>query len=362
MHTLADIAALVGGTLPPAARGHVVIRGLNTLSDARPDELSFLASEQYARHLPGTKAAAVLVSRKAKLRDEQFPPTAVVVTVDDADAAMVRVAERFAPPVPRPPAGVDPSARVAASATLGEGCRVGPFVVVGEGAKVGARCVLHAGAFVGDEATLGDDCELFQHAVVRERVQVGSRVILHAGAVIGSDGFGFKWDGKRHAKIPQIGTVVIEDDVEIGSCACIDRARFAETLIGRGTKIDNLVQIGHNVRTGPHCVLAGQSGVAGTTTLGTGVVLGGRSAVRDHVTIGDGVMLAACSGVMDDVPPKQIMSGLPALPHRQSLREQAAFRELPDLRVQVRKLQEQVDKLQQLLAQRFGTGEGPVAS
>jgi UDP-3-O-[3-hydroxymyristoyl] glucosamine N-acyltransferase len=349
MHTLADIAALVGGTLPPAARGDTVIRGLNTLADAGPDELSFLASEQYGRHLPGTKAAAVLVPRKVKLRDDLVPATAVLVVVDDADVAMMRVAERFAPPVPRPPAGVDPSARVAASATLGEGCQVGPNVVVGERATLGARCVLHAGAFVGNDSVLGDDCELFQHAVVRERVTAGSRVVLHAGAVVGTDGFGFKWDGKRHAKIPQIGTVVLEDDVEIGSCACVDRARFAETRIGRGTKIDNLVQIGHNVRTGPHCILAGQSGVAGTTTLGAGVVLGGRSAVRDHVTIGDGAMLAACSGVMDDVPPKQIMSGLPALPHRQSLREQAAFRELPDLRVQVRKLQEQVDKLQQRL-------------
>ena len=361
MHTLADIAALVGGTLPPAARGDVVIRGLNTLADAREDELSFLASEQYGRQLPGTRAAAVLIPRKVKLRDELVPAAAVLVVVDDADVAMMKVAERFAPPVPRPPAGIDPSARVAASAVVGAGCRVGPNVVVGERAMVGAGCVLHAGAYVGDDVALGDDCELFPHAVVRERVTVGSRVVLHAGAVIGTDGFGYKWDGKRHAKIPQIGTVVIEDDVEIGSCACVDRARFAETRIGRGTKIDNLVQVGHNVRTGPHCVMAGQSGVAGTATLGAGVVLGGQSAVRDHITLGDGVMLAACSGVMDDVPPKQIMSGLPALPHRQSLREQAAFRELPDLRVQVRKLQEQVDKLHQLLVARGPTDLPPTA-
>src|SRR5581483_1810630 len=176
-------------------------------------------------------------------------------------------------------------------------------------------------------------------------ITIGNRVIIHAGSVLGTDGFGYRWDGTKQAKIPQIGTVIIEDDVEIGSCVCIDRAKFAETRVGRGTKIDNLVQIGHNVVIGPHCIVCGQAGMAGSVKLGAGVVLGGQSAVRDHITMGDGSMLAACSGVMDDVEPKQIISGLPALPHRQSLREQGALRRLPELITQVRKLQEEIEEL-----------------
>ena len=352
MHTLADIAGLLGVPLPAGARADLLIRGLNTLADARADEVSFLAAEQYARHLPGTRAAAVLVNRRIRLNDRSPPPGTLLVPVDDADLASAKVLALFAPPIPRPAVGVDSGARVAASARVGADCRIGFNAYVGERAVLGDRCVLHPGVYVGDDTVLGDDCELFPNVVVRERVTLGHRVVVHANSALGSDGFGYRWDGTKHAKIPQIGTVVIEDDVEIGSCACVDRAKFSETRVGRGTKIDNLVQVAHNVRTGPHCVMAGQSGMAGSVTLGTGVVLGGQCAVRDHATMGDGSMLAACSGVMDDVPAKQVVSGLPAIPHRQALREQAALRELPDLRVQVRKLQEQVDALAKLLGER----------
>jgi UDP-3-O-[3-hydroxymyristoyl] glucosamine N-acyltransferase len=315
------------------------------LPDARPDQLSFLSSDQYVKQLRTTRAAAVLVGRKVKVSADAAPAGVALIVVDDADLATAKVLERLAPPVPRPEIGVDPTARIAATARLGSACRIGPNVVVGERVILGDRCVVHPGVYIGDDTTLGDDCVVYPNAVVRERISIGHRVIINAGAVIGTDGFGYRWDGTKHAKVPQIGTVVIEDDVEIGSCACIDRAKFAETRIGRGTKIDNLVQVGHNVRVGPHCIIVGQAGIAGSVTLGAGVVLGGQSAVRDHITMGDGAMLAACSGVMEDVPPKQIVSGLPAIPHRQSMREQAAFRRLPDLMVQVRKLQEQVDRL-----------------
>lgn len=352
MPTLADIAAALGIPLPAGAAGDRVVRGVNTIADAREDELTFLTSEKYARLLPETKAAAVLIHRKVRLGERAVPEQTVPLLVNDAELATGRVLELFAPPVPRPAVGTDPSARVAPTAKVGAGCRVGPNVIVGERAVLGDGCVLHAGAFVGDETVLGDGCELFQNVVVRERVTLGRRVTIHAGSVIGSDGFGYRWDGTRHAKIPQIGTVVIEDDVEVGSCVCIDRAKFSETRIGRGTKIDNLVQVGHNVRVGPHCIIVGQSGLAGSVTLGAGVVLGGQSAVRDHLKIGDGAMLAGCSGVMDDVPPKQVVSGLPAIPHRQSLREQAALRDLPDLRVQVRRMQEQLESMQKMLAEK----------
>jgi UDP-3-O-[3-hydroxymyristoyl] glucosamine N-acyltransferase len=339
--TLNDIAALIGAP-PPAAGGATIITGLANLAEASPEQLSFLGSDTYLKHFEQTRAAAVIVNRRVKL-----PPDhgRTVFVVDDADLAIARVLEKFAPPVCRPPAGIDASANIAPTATVGAEIAIGPNVVIGQRTRIGRRCILHAGVVLGDDVSLGESCELFANVVLRERVAIGSRVIIHAGSVLGTDGFGYRWDGTQHAKIPQIGTVIVEDDVEIGSCVCIDRAKFSATRIGRGSKIDNLVQIGHNVTVGPHCIIVGQAALAGSVTLGTGVVLGGQCAIRDHVTLADGAMVAACSGVAEDVDPKTIVSGLPALPHRQSLREQAALRRLPDLVVQVRKLQEEIERL-----------------
>jgi UDP-3-O-[3-hydroxymyristoyl] glucosamine N-acyltransferase len=343
---LAEIAKANNTPLPPGAPADLSITGLAMLTEARDTELSFLGDKRYLPELKASRAAAFVVQRRVQLPPDVRRP---VLLVDDADLAMARIATLFAPPVPRPPAGVDPAARVSPTAQLGPGAAIGPHCFVGDRASIGARTVLHPGVFVGDDTVIGDDCELFPNVVVRERCTVGHRVIIHANAAIGSDGFGYRWDGSKHAKIPQIGTVVIEDDVEIGSCACIDRAKFGVTRVGRGTKIDNLVQFAHNVVAGPHCLLVGQSGVAGSVTLGAGVVLGGQSAVRDHITMGDGSMLAACSGVMEDVEPRQVVSGLPAPPHRQSLREQAALRHLPELRTELRKLQDELAELKKSL-------------
>jgi UDP-3-O-[3-hydroxymyristoyl] glucosamine N-acyltransferase len=268
-----------------------------------------------------------------------------VISVDDADLAIAQVLEKFAPPVPRPPPGIDAFSRIAPTAHLDDSVAVGPFVVIGERTRIGRNTVLHAGVFIGDDVEIGEGCELFPQVVVRERIAIGNRVTVHAGAILGSDGFGYRWDGQRHAKVPQIGRVIIEDDVEIGSCVCIDRAKFSSTRIGRGTKIDNLVQVGHNVHAGPNCIIVGQVGLAGSVKLGAGVVLGGQCAIRDHVSLGDGAMVAGCAGVAEDVAAKTVVSGLPALPHRQTLREQAALRRLPDLLVQARKLQETIDHL-----------------
>jgi UDP-3-O-[3-hydroxymyristoyl] glucosamine N-acyltransferase len=340
MPTLSDISTLLG--LPAPREGSRPITGLATLTDATSDELTFITSDAYADQLSATRAAGVIVQKKLRV----VPPAdKAVFTVDDADQAVAKVLELFAPPVPRPAPGVDATARVAPSATLGPGVAVASNAYVGQRTRVGARTVLHPGVYLGDDVTVGEDCVLFPHVVVRERITIGSRVTIHAGSVLGTDGFGYRWDGSKHAKVPQIGTVVVEDDVEIGSCVCVDRAKFAATRIGRGTKIDNLVQIGHNVQVGPHCIIVAQVGIAGSAKLGTGVVLGGQVAIRDHASVGDGAMVAATSGVAEDVPPKAIVSGTPALPHRQSLRENAALRRLPDLVVQVRKLQEEIEAL-----------------
>jgi UDP-3-O-[3-hydroxymyristoyl] glucosamine N-acyltransferase len=345
MPTLAEIAGLLNVSLPDGADGGREIVGVSTLDEARPNELSFLSNEHYVKELATTRAAAVLLHRRLKGWAAAGTPVPTIV-VDDAELAVAKVLGLFAPDVPRPPVGIDPAARIAPGAAIGDGAAIGPNAYVGERTVLGRRAVLHAGAYVGDDVTVGDDCEFFPNVVIRERITIGHRVTIHANSVLGTDGFGYRWDGTRHVKIPQIGTVVIEDDVEIGSCVCIDRGRLSSTRIGRGTKIDNLVQIGHNVQTGPHCIVCGQVGLAGSVTVGTGVVLGGQAGIRDHARLGDGSILAACSAVMDDVEPKSVVSGVPALPHRQTLREQAAIRRLPDLVVLVRKLEERLAALE----------------
>jgi UDP-3-O-[3-hydroxymyristoyl] glucosamine N-acyltransferase len=318
-----------------------------TLLDATESDISFLGSDAYLKEFEKTRAAAVIVKKSVHLPPTDNRERPALLIVDNADLAQAKVLELLAPPVPRPKSGIDPSARIAPSAVLSDDVSIAPHVVIGERTTIGRGTILHAGVVVGDDCVIGDRCEFFPNVVIRERISIGHRVIIHAGSVLGSDGFGYRWDGQQHVKIPQIGTVIVEDDVEIGSCVCIDRAKFSSTRIGRGTKIDNLVQIAHNCQIGPHCIIVGQAGLAGSVTLGTGVVLGGQTAVRDHTTIGDGAMAAACSAIAEDVDPKAIVSGTPALPHRQSLREQAALRRLPDLVVAVRKLEEEMAKLKE---------------
>ena len=345
MPTLSDIAVLLGLT-PPAGGEPLNLAGIAALNEATATEMSYVGSDRFVRELATCNASALIVQESVKLPATWTRP---VLRVKDAELAVAKVLEMLAPPFQRPPVGVDAMSRVDSTAILGERVAIGPFVSIGRRVQIGAGTVIHAGAYIGDDTVLGDDCEIFPNVTIRERITIGNRVVIHAGSVIGTDGFGYRWDGRQQTKIPQIGTVIIEDDVEIGSCVCIDRAKFSSTRVGRGTKIDNLVLVGHNVQIGPHCILAGQVGIAGTVKLGMGAVLGGQTAVRDHVSIGDGAMIAGTSGVADDVPPGQIYSGTPALPHRQSLREQKSLRRLPDLLVQIRALQDEVEALKKKL-------------
>jgi UDP-3-O-[3-hydroxymyristoyl] glucosamine N-acyltransferase len=353
-HTLSDIAEMLNCPMPKTG-SRVSITGLATLADAKPGELSFLGHDKYVKQFATTKASAVIVDKGVKLPPIPTPDSGpVLLLVDNADLAMAQVLALFAPPIPRPQVGRNPTAFVAPSASVGDGARIGHHAFVGDNCRIGGNVVLHPGVYVGCDVDMGDDCELFPNVVVRERVTIGSRVTIHAGTVIGSDGFGYRWDGSAHAKVPQIGTVEIGDDVEIGSCVCIDRAKFAATVIGAGTKIDNLVQIAHNVRTGPHCVIVAQVGIAGSAELGTGVVLGGQVAVRDHAKIGDRAQAAATSGIAEDVPAGEIVMGTPALPRRQTLREQAALRKLPQIKDKVQELADEVERLKKRLDERVG--------
>lgn len=342
--TLGEIAALLN--CPPPQNASTQISGLATLHEAGPTDLSFLGSDAYLPQFAQTRAGAVIVSKKVRITSQS---SSAVFIVDNADLAVAQVLARFQPAPSRPPAGVDSSARVHPSAVLAADSAVGPLAVIGARSTIGAGSIIHAGAVIGDDVQIGTACEVFANVVIRERITIGNRVIINAGSVLGSDGFGYRWDGTKHAKIPHVGTVVVEDDVEIGSCVCIDRAKFSVTRIGKGSKIDNLVQIAHNVVIGPHCIIVGQVGLAGSCKLGTGVVLGGQVAVRDHVSMGDGSSAAARSAIADDVKPKTIVSGTPAMPHRQNLREQAALRRLPALLDQMRKLQEEVEQLKKTL-------------
>lgn len=346
---LSKIAEVLQVSIPDA--GQILITGMATLAEAGESDLSFLGAEVYLKDFATTKAAAVLVHRRVRLPADP-KPRPVVTLVDDADLAVARVLELFAPPIAHPPVGIHPSAVIDPAAQVSPTAAIGPQVTIGAGSVIGKGCILHAGVRVDGYVTLGEHCTIYSNVVLRQHITLGNRVIINAGSVLGTDGFGYRWNGTEHAKIPQIGTVIIEDDVEIGSCVCIDRAKFSSTRIGRGTKIDNLVQIGHNVQIGPHCIIVGQVGIAGSARLGTGVVLGGQTAVRDHVVIGDGAMSAACSAIAEDIDPKTIVSGMPALPHRQSLREQAAIRRLPELVTQVRKLTDEIEQIRKTLGEK----------
>lgn len=336
---LRQIAELLGAA-PPGE--DLAIEGVAYLADASATDLSFIGSDKYLEDLRTSRAGAVLVGKAVKLPEQISVP---VVRVDDADLAIARVLELFAPAEASVAAGVDASAKVGLSAKIDPSACIGANVFVGERTIIGAGCVLHPGVYVGDDVTLGEGCRLYPNVVVRERIRIGNRVIIHAGSVLGTDGFGYRWDGKKHAKIPQIGTVVIEDDVEIGSCVCIDRAKFGATRVGMGSKIDNLVQIAHNCQIGPHCIVVGQAGLAGSVRLGAGVVIAGQAAIRDHVKIGDQATVTACAAVMGDVEAKAVMSGMPAQPHRQAVREELAIRRLPELIQQVKELREEIEKL-----------------
>jgi UDP-3-O-[3-hydroxymyristoyl] glucosamine N-acyltransferase len=342
---LREIAAMLGCAPPP---GDLRITGVAALTEAGPSDISFLGSEAFLKEFNATAAGAVLVHKKIHLTET---PRAIVLTVSDADLAMAKVLEAFAPERERPAPGTDARAVVDPAAKIGPDVSIGAFCVIGAGAQIGKGSVIHPLVYIGKDVVIGEDCEIFPNVTIRERIRIGSRVAINAGSVLGTDGFGYRWDGTKQAKIPQIGNVVIGDDVEIGSCVCIDRAKFSVTQIGRGTKIDNLVQIGHNVVIGEHCVIAGQAGLAGSAVLGTKVSLGGQVALRDHIRIGDGAMVAACAAVANDVEANEIVSGMPALPHRQSLRENAAQRRLPDLVVTIRKLKEEVEDLKAKLGQ-----------
>ncbi len=340
MKTARDVAALVGGTLE--GDGALALTGVAGLEQALPGQLSFYGNQKYKQALAATRASAVLVPPDAPPRGEK-----TYVVVPNPHLAFARVARAFHPSRTHAP-GVSPKASVHPSAQVDPSATVMDFCTVAAGARVGARAVLYPGAYVGELARVGDDTVLGANVAVLERCVVGARCLVHPNAVLGADGFGFALDLSvpEHVKIPQVGIVRVEDDVEIGACTCVDRATTGETVVGRGTKIDNLVQVGHNSTIGPLSILCAQVGLSGTTELGQGVVLAGQVGVAGHLRIGDLAKVGAQAGVMHDLDDGAVVLGAPAMPSRDFMRSTAVFMKLPELQRELRELKKRLAALE----------------
>jgi UDP-3-O-[3-hydroxymyristoyl] glucosamine N-acyltransferase len=341
--TLAELAALVGGQV--SGDGSLRLTGVAPLETAGPEQVSFFSNKKYRAAFEASRAGAVVVDA-----DVEAPAGRTVLKAASAYLAFARISTLFHPP-PAAVAGVSPRAAVDPTAQVHPTAQVMPLASVGPGAVVGARTILHPGVQLGEGVQVGDDCLLYANVVVRERCVIGHRVILQPGCVIGSDGFGYALDmkgdghGPRHFKIPQAGIVVVEDDVEIGANSCVDRATLGVTRIGRGAKIDNLVQIAHNVEVGPLSILASQVGISGSTRLGIGVACWGQVGIVGHLTIGDRANIAAQSGVAHDVAPGERLAGSPAKPEVQWARNSAVFDRLTEMRRELRELRKELDAL-----------------
>ncbi len=321
------MASLVGGELVGPA--DLSLTGISSLDESGPGSITFIRSAAFAQKWSACRATAALVTRGIAVPGHE-PAKRVVIYVPDADAAVIAVLRAFAPPTPRPAPGVHPSAVVDAGASVDSAASIGPLCVVASGSRIGAGACLVASVTIGAGASIGADTVIHPGTVVGDRCTIGAACILQPGVKIGADGFGYapSPDGRGIVKIPHIGTVVVGDHVEIGANTCIDRAKFGATSIGDGTKIDNLVQIGHNCRVGKCCLICGQTGLAGSVTLGDGVILAGDVGVADNLTIGAGARVAARSGVMNDIPAGESWLGAPAQPIREGAMNVAIYRDL----------------------------------
>ncbi len=320
--------------------GAALIRRVAPIDEAGPGDITFLSNPRYQRFLARCRASAVIVGAGA-LDRSRLPAALNLLETADPYVAFAKIAQLFSP-APEFSGQVAAGAFVDPSAVIGAGATIFPGAFVGKRVRVGTGAVLFPGVFLGDGSEVGADCVLHPNVVVREQCRVGARVILHAGAVIGSDGFGYAGRGASRVKIPQTGIVVVEDDVEIGANTTIDRATLGRTVIGRGAKIDNLVQIAHNVTVGEYSVIAAQAGVAGSSRLGRNVTLAGQVGVVNHIEIGEGATIGPQSGIAQSVPPGAVLSGgLAAAPHHEWLRVMALIPQLPKLWNAVRRLEKQ---------------------
>jgi UDP-3-O-[3-hydroxymyristoyl] glucosamine N-acyltransferase len=333
---LKDIAALLEGEI--IGTSDVDIKGVAGLEDAEEGDITFIADKKHIAQALKTKASCIMVK-------DVIPDTdKVQLKVSDPYFAFVRLLEHFYVK-PQEPAGISKLAFVGEDVSFGDNVSVYAFAYISDGVSVGRNTVVSPGVFLGRGVKVGEDCLIYPNVVIREGVTIGNRVIIHAGAVVGSDGFGYVQREGRHHKIPQVGGVVIGDDVEIGANVTIDRATTGTTEIGKGTKIDNLVQVAHNVKIGDNSVIVAQVGIGGSTRIGGSVMVGGQVGIADHVNIESGSMIGAQSGVMSNLP-RGVYSGTPVIPHRDWLKSVSLFARLPELNRRIKALEEKLEEFE----------------
>ncbi len=336
--TLKEIARLVGGEI--AGNADILIKGVCGIKEAESGELTFLANPKYLPYLDKTAASAVIVGKD--IQSSAKP----LIRVDNPSLAFIKAAALFTKSDLGHPRGIHSTALIAKNAKLGKNVAIGSFVTIEEGVNLGDNTIVYSNSFIGKNTRIGRDCLIYPSVSIREDISIGDRVIIHNGAVIGSEGFGYVTVEGSHRHIPQTGTVVLEDDVEIGANTTIDRARFDKTVVGKGTKIDNLVHIAHNVIIGENSLIVAQAGVSGSTIIGNNVILAGQAGLVGHITIGDNAIVGAQGGVTKSVPANTFVSGYPARPHEAAMRVNACLQNLPKLFETVKELKKKIEELE----------------
>lgn len=339
--TLKEIAKLINGEVVGDAG--VVITGVAGIKEASGGDITFLANPKYLPLIDKTLASAIITSRDVKIDSRP------AILVDNPSLAFSKIISVFAPCEITHPKGIHPSACLGKNVSLGPDAAVGAYAVIGDNVSIGSGTIIYSGCFIGHDTKIGSKTLIYPNVSIRERIIIGDRVIIHSGTVVGSDGFGYIKIKGLNQKIPQIGNVEIQDDVEIGANVTIDRARFDKTVIGKGTKIDNLVQIAHNVVIGENSIIVAQAGISGSTTIGNGVTIAGQAGLVGHITVGDGAVLAAQAGVTKSVPANTMVSGYPAKPHEIARKVNACLQNLPKLYEQVAELKKKIEVLESKL-------------
>ena len=355
-YTVAQIAQHVGGSVEGDPT--TPITGVSGIKEAHPGDLTFIANKRYAHLIDQTQASAIVVDGEFNNLPVALMQVEAIIRVSNPDLAFAQAVEFFAPETQAPDADRGEHAWVSPEAQIGRDVTLCPYCVVEKGASIGDRGCIYPGVYIGRDVQIGQNVVLYPNVTIRERSIIGNNVTIHAGTVIGSDGFGYSTVHGVHVKIPQIGIVAIEDDVEIGSNVSIDRARFDRTVIGKGTKIDNLVQIAHNVHIGHNSVIISQCAIAGSAKIGNNVMLAGQCAIDGHLEIGDGALVAAKAGVTKNISPNSRVSGFPAQSHTEQLREQAVMRKLPELLRGMRRLEERLAAIESSAADNREKNEG----
>ncbi|MBW1841230.1 MAG: UDP-3-O-(3-hydroxymyristoyl)glucosamine N-acyltransferase [Deltaproteobacteria bacterium] len=335
--SLATIGDLVGGEV--SGDSTKTIHAVAPFEHAETDDITFAASAKYLKRINETRAGAVIVPKDFQT------PSINVVQVDNPQVAFARVMNFFHPPA-KPRIGISPVAYIGNNFKCGDEISIAPHVVIQDNVALGHRVTLHPGAVIGNDVVIGDDVEIHPNVTILERCRIGNRVVINAGTVIGSEGFGFAPDGETYYKIPQIGIVQIDDDVEIGAGNTIDRATFGKTWIKRGVKTDNLVQIAHNVTVGENTILVSQVGISGSCTIGKHAVLAGQAGIAGHLTIGDNAIVGPQAGIGKSVPAGEIVSGSPGLPHRLWLRVQNVVSKLPEMKKRISEIEKRLNKIE----------------